>query len=230
MIKNNSLIFGSTGFIGTKVVSYLKNFKGSIITISRKKNPDFGSLVDQIIVEDFNLKNIDLPKIDHVFICLGTKLRAWELIFMSKEKKDIFIKTDLDLIIKAAKKAKASGAKTISLVSAVGVKEGSLNTYMDIKGKVEKEIIKLGFESTNFFRPGHLQGKASSEKWDTAVADFFSKIMDMFLVGSFTKFKSIEGDSVAMAMVNETLNSKPGINIFYFKEMIQSFIRATPSE
>jgi len=227
---NNSLIFGSTGFIGTKVVSHLKNFEGSTITISRKRNLDFGSLVDQIIVEDFNLKNIDLPKIDHVFICLGTKLRAWELIFMSKEKKDIFIKTDLDLIIKAAKKAKASGAKTISLVSAVGVKEGSLNTYMDIKGKVENEIIKLGFESTNFFRPGHLQGKASSEKWDTAVADFFSKIMDVFLVGPFTKFKSIEGDSVAKAMVNETLNSKPGINIFYFKEMIQSFIRATPSE
>ena len=227
---NNSLIFGSTGFIGTKVVSHLKNFEGSTISISRKKNLDFGSLVNQIIVEDFNLKNIDLPKIDHVFICLGTKLRAWELIFMNKEKKDIFIKTDLDLIINAAKKAKASGAKTISLVSAVGVKEGSLNTYMDIKGKVENEIIKLEFESTNFFRPGHLQGKASSEKWDTAVADFFSKIMDVFLVGPFTKFKSIEGDSVAKAMVNETLNSKPGINIFYFKEMIQSFIRATPSE
>ena len=227
---NNSLIFGSTGFIGTKVVSHLKNFEGSTITISRKRNLDFGSLVDQIIVEDFNLKNIDLPKIDHVFICLGTKLRAWELIFMSKEKKNIFIKTDLDLIINAAKKAKASGAKTISLVSAVGVKEGSLNTYMDIKGKVENEIIKLEFESTNFFRPGHLQGKASSEKWDTAVADFFSKIMDVFLVGPFTKFKSIEGDSVAKAMVNETLNSKPGINIFYFKDMIQSFIRATPSE
>ena len=227
---NNSLIFGSTGFIGTKVVSHLKNFEGSTISISRKKNLYFGSLVNQIIVEDFNLKNIDLPKIDHVFICLGTKLRAWELIFMSKEKKDIFIKTDLDLIINAAKKAKASGAKTISLVSAVGVKEGSLNTYMDIKGKVENEIIKLEFESTNFFRPGHLQGKASSEKWDTAVADFFSKIMDVFLVGPFTKFKSIEGDSVAKAMVNETLNSKPGINIFYFKEMIQSFIRATPSE
>ena len=227
---NNSLIFGSTGFIGTKVVSHLKNFEGSTISISRKKNLDFGSLVNQIIVEDFNLKNIDLPKIDHVFICLGTKLRAWELIFMSKEKKDIFIKTDLDLIINAAKKAKDSGAKTISLVSAVGVKEGSLNTYMDFKGKVENEIIKLEFESANFFRPGHLQGKASSEKWDTAVADFFSKIMDVFLVGPFTKFKSIEGDSVAKAMVNETLNSKPGINIFYFKEMIQSFIRATPSE
>ena len=227
---NNSLIFGSTGFIGTKVVSHLKNFEGSTITISRKKNPDFGSYVDQIIVEDFNLTNIDLPKIDNVFICLGTKLRAWELIFMSKEKKDIFIKTDLDLIIYAAKKAKASGAKTISLVSAVGVKEGSLNTYMDIKGKVENEIIKLEFESTNFFRPGHLQGKASFEKWDTAVADFFSKIMDVFLVGPFTKFKSIKGDAVAMAMVNETLNSKPGINTFYFKEMIQLLIRATPSE
>ena len=43
---------------------------------------------------------------------------------MRKEKKDTFIKTDFDLILDAAKKAKSSGAKTISLVSAVGVKRG----------------------------------------------------------------------------------------------------------
>ena len=230
MIKNNSLIFGSTGFIGSKVVAYLKNFEDSIVAISRKKDPDFGSLVEQIIVEDFNFKNIDLPKIDHAFICLGTKLRAWELIFMSKEKKDIFIKTDFDLIINAAKKAKASGANTISLVSAVGVKEGSLNTYMDIKGKVENEIIKLGFKSVNFFRPGHLHGKASTEKWDTSLADFLSKIADFFLIGPLSKFKSIEGDVVAKAMVIEARKSKSGVNVFYFNEMIQSFINATPSE
>lgn len=230
MTIKTSLIFGSTGFIGSKTVDFLSIFNEPLILINRKEKPGLAEQVNQIVMENLDLSNLDLPNIDHVYICLGTKLRAWELIFMSKEKKDLFIKTDFDLIINAAKKAKASGAKTISLVSAVGVKEGSLNTYMDIKGKVENEIIKLEFESTNFFRPGHLQGKASSEKWDTAVADFFSKIMDVFLVGSFTKFKSIEGDSVAKAMVNETINSKPGINIFYFKEMIQSLIRATPSE
>ena len=230
MNEKTSLIFGSTGFIGSKTIDFLLSLNGPIIAVNRQEKVGLGKQVNQIVIKDLNLSNLDLPNIDHVYICLGTKLRAWELIFMSKEKKDIFIKTDLDLIIYAAKKAKASGAKTISLVSAVGVKEGSLNTYMDIKGKVENEIIKLEFESTNFFRPGHLQGKASFEKWDTAVADFFSKIMDVFLVGPFTKFKSIKGDAVAMAMVNETLNSKPGINTFYFKEMIQSFIRATPSE
>ena len=47
---NNSLIFGSTGFIGTKVVSHLKNFEGSTISISRKKNLDFGSLVNKTII------------------------------------------------------------------------------------------------------------------------------------------------------------------------------------
>ena len=225
-----SLIFGSTGFIGSKTVDFLSTLNEPIIVINRREKSGLADQVNQIVIENLDLSSLDLQNIDHVYICLGAKLRAWELIFMSKEKKDLFIKTDFDLIINAAKKAKASGAKTVSLVSAVGVKEGSLNTYMDIKGKVENEIIKLEFESTNFFRPGHLQGKASSEKWDTAVADFLSKIMDIFLIGPFSKFKSIEGDQVAKAMVYETLNSKPGVNIFYFKEMIQSFIKATPSE
>ena len=92
------------------------------------------------------------------------------------------------------------------------------------------EIIKLGFKSTNFFRPGHLQGKSHTEKWATLLADFFSKILDIFLVGSLSKFKSIEGDIVAKAMVFETKKSKPGVNYFYFNEMIQSLINATPSE
>ena len=56
-----------------------------------------------------------------------------------------------------------------------------------------------------------------------------SKTID-FLLGPFSKFKSIEGNSVAKAMVLETKKSKSGINYFYFNEMIQSLINATPSE
>ena len=67
------------------------------------------------------------------------------------------MKTDFELRIKAAKKAKSSGAQTISLISAVGVNEGSINTYMDLKGKIENEIMNTGFKSTNVCRPGHLQ-------------------------------------------------------------------------
>ncbi len=230
MENNLSLIFGSTGFIGSLTLSYLKDFEGPIIAINRRKKEDLDDRIEQVILEDFNFEYLDLPKIDHAYICLGTKLRAWELLVMSKAKKDIFMKTDFDLIINAAKKAKSSGAQTISLISAVGVKEGSMNTYINLKGKVENEIIKLGFKSTNFFRPGHLQGKAHTEKWDTALADFFSKIMDIFLAGPFSKYRSIEGDTVARAMVFETKNSKPGVNYFYFNEMIQSLINASPSK
>ena len=230
MSKINSLIFGSTGFIGSKVLSDITKLEGQVTVVSRKKFFGLEEPVEQIILEDYNLDVIELGKIDHVYICLGTKLRAWELIFMNKFKKDIFIETDLNLIIEAAKKGKSCGAETISIISAVGVKEGSFNTYMDIKGKVENEIIRLGFKSTNFFRPGHLHGKASSEKWDTSLADFLSKIADFFLIGPLSKFKSIEGDVVAKAMVIETRKSKSGVNIFYFNEMIQSFINAKPSE
>ena len=49
-------------------------------------------------------------------------------------------------------------------------------------------------------------------------------------MGPLSKFKSIEGDIVAKAMVFETKKSKPGVNYFYFNEMIQSLINATPSE
>ena len=70
MIKNNSLIFGSTGFIGTKVVSYLKILKAQLLQLAGKKSR-LWKFSRSNNLKDFNFKNTDLPKIDHVFICLG---------------------------------------------------------------------------------------------------------------------------------------------------------------
>ena len=87
MKNNTSLIFGSTGFTGSLALSHLKGFEGPIIAINRRKIEDFDDRIEQVILRDFNFDDLNLPKIDHAYICLGTKLRAWELLVMSKEKK-----------------------------------------------------------------------------------------------------------------------------------------------
>nr|GIR52205.1 MAG: hypothetical protein CM15mP61_09140 [Gammaproteobacteria bacterium] len=81
---------------------------------------------------------------------------------------------------------------------------------------VEKEIINIGFDSTNIFQPGHLRG--NKYRFDILLADLASIFFDPFLHGSLKKFRSISAKAVAKQVVNNSLNSKSGINYFDFKD------------
>ena len=229
MSKDFSLIFGSSGFVGSKVINLLNQKKNIVYAPVRSPQKNPSENIKEIILEDLDLSSLEIPHIKQAYICLGTKLRAWELLKMSQSKREEFIKVDFDIILDAARKSHSCGAETISLISAVGVKSGSFNFYMDIKGRIEEEIIDLGFKSVNIFRPGHLIGKGIDSNWDVKFTDLISKITDNFMFGSLSKFKSIDGNTVARSMVLETQKNKPGINYFYFNEMIQSLIIDTPS-
>ena len=95
-------------------------------------------------------------------------------------KKDFFL-VDFTYQLEIAKKAKEAGAKNISLISAVAADSNSWNYYLKTKGMLEEEIIKLGFESTNIFQPGHLTG--NKFRLDILLADAISLIFDPFLIG-----------------------------------------------
>ena len=84
---------------------------------------------------------------------------------------------------------------------------------------LEEEIIKLGFESTNIFQPGHLRG--NKFRLDIVLADLISIIFDPFLRGPLKKFRSISVKKLAKFVVNNSLHEKVGINYFEFKDFIQ---------
>ena len=81
---------------------------------------------------------------------------------------------------------------------------------------VEKEIINIGFDSTNIFQPGHL--RENKYRFDIFLADMASIFLDPFLHGPLKKFRSISADAVAKQVVNNSLNCKSGINYFDFKD------------
>ena len=109
---------------------------------------------DDLISGNFELKE----KIDHVYLCLGKKLLTYELGYMQHASRESFKLIDYEYPLLIAKLAFKNGARSISLVSAVGAQEGSFNYYFHIKGKLENEIKKIGYENICFARPGHLLG------------------------------------------------------------------------
>ena len=210
-----SIIAGSTGLVGSNILSQLCNKNHKVVALARKPISGLPSKATELIVDfDSFLTNGSLPKCDHIFICLGTTIRI-------AGSKDNFRRVDIDYPLGVAKKALESGAKKLTLISTVGADSSSKNFYLGVKGELEDAIINLGFDSVNIFRPSFLIGsggrnRALSEK----ILMKLAKILDIFCIGSARKYRSIDAQILAKKMAS-TLNSEPGINYYYFDDFIK---------
>ena len=219
-----SLIAGSTGFLGSKILNYLHEEDQKIYCLSRRENEINSVNIEDIIIDFDTINNLSLPKIDHVYLCLGYELRAWDLISMPERKKDPFYKVDYEYTLNIAKKAEEVGATSISLVSAVGANKNSESFYLKTKGDLEEEIKKLKFETINIFQPGHLAGrinwqkKKSDPRLDVFAFEIGSLFLDPFLVSRLKKFRSINANKLANFIVKSTINENLGINQYQYSD------------
>ena len=209
-----SIIAGSTGLIGRNVIEVLSNKKQSAIALTRRSIPNLPPNVTEMIIDFDAFEKIgSLPSCNNIFICLGTTIK----IAGSQEN---FRKVDLDYCINIAKKAKESGAETLSLISSIGANSSSKNFYLRTKGELEESIQELGFSTVNIFRPSFLVGERSEKRLVEKIAIKLAKIIDLFLIGSANKYRSVKAESLAKTMVLK-VESKPGVNYFYFDEFLK---------
>ena len=215
-----NLLAGSTGFLGNDILKKLGNIESQTIALSRRVIPSLPDNAQELIVDFDNLSELEIPNVNHVYLSLGYPLYYHNVMgFMSDSlKKDLYL-VEFTYHLEIAKKAKEAGAKGISLISAVGANSNSKNYYLKTKGMLEEEIIKLGFENTNIFQPGHLRG--NKFRLDIVLADLISIIFDPFLHGPLKKFRSISVKKISKFVVNNSLHEKVGINYFEFKDFIQ---------
>ena len=224
MNKKTSLIAGSTGFLGSKILNYLHKEDQKIYCLSRRENEINSVNIEDIIIDFDTISDLSLPKIDHVYLCLGYELRAWELISMPEHKKGPFYKVDYEYTLNIAKKAEEAGATSVSLVSAVGANKNSESFYLKTKGDLEEEIKKLHFETINIFQPGHLAGRINWQRQkndpriDVFAFEFGSLFLDPFLVSRLKKFRSINANKLANFIVKSTINENLGINQYQYSD------------
>ena len=224
MNKKTSLIAGSTGFLGSKILNFLYKEDQKIYCLSRRKSEINSINIEDIIIDFDAINDLSLPEIDHFYLCLGYELRAWELISMPERKKDPFYKVDYEYTLNIAKKAEEVGATSISLVSAVGANKNSESFYLKTKGDLEEEIKKLNFETINIFQPGHLAGrinwqkKKSDPRLDVFAFEIGSLFLDPFLVSGLQKFRSINADKLANFIVKSTIKGSLGLNHYNYSD------------
>lgn len=211
-MHNKSIVLGSTGLIGKHLLTYLGDKDLNVIAITRRSIKDIPKNASPMIIDfDEFLDQGHLPGCEHIYICLGTTIKK-------AGSQESFKKVDLDYCLGFAKKARESGATTISLVTSVGANADSKNFYLKTKGKLENEIKAMGFDSVNIFQPGLLLGNRDEIRPLEFLGQYGSFLLNMFLFGSLKKYRSIEASKVAHAMANSP--NKNGINYFSYEDFI----------
>ena len=209
-----SIVAGSTGLIGRNVIEVLSNTNQSVVALTRRSISNLPHNITELIIDfDAFEKHGSLPPCSNVFICLGTTIKT-------AGSKENFRKVDIDYCLSIAKKAKKSGAETLSLISSIGANSSSKNFYLKTKGELEEAIQDLGFSTVNIFRPSFLVGERSEKRMAEKVAIKLAKIMDLFLIGSARKYRSVKAELLAKTMVSK-IDSKPGVNYFYFDDFLK---------
>lgn len=209
-----SIIVGSTGLVGGNVIKVLSNKKQRAIALTRRSIPNLPPNITEMIIDfDAFEKNGSLPSCINVFICLGTTIKT-------AGSKENFRKVDIDYCLSIARKAKESGAETLSLISSIGANSSSKNFYLRTKGELEESIQRLGFSTVNIFRPSFLVGERSEKRLAEKIAINLAKIMDLFLIGTASKYRSVKAESLAKTMVLKADN-KSGVNYFYFDDFLK---------
>ena len=214
-MSNTSLVIGSTGLIGKKLIFELAKKDLEIIAITRRSIsnlPENVGLLD-VNFDDF-LKNGSLPSCNHIYICLGTTIKK-------AGSQSEFKKVDFDYCVSFAKKAREVGATKISLISSVGASPYVNNFYLKTKGEVEEEIKKIDFQVINIFRPSLLLGRRDEGRFLEKIGQNMSSFINLFLIGPLRKYRSIKASKVAYCMAN--YKQSGGVRYIYFDDFNNNY-------
>ena len=221
-----SLIAGGTGLVGSHVVKMLSNKPGSQIILARSFDLEIPQNAELQIInfDSLSSNKVKLKNgIDHVYLCLGKKLSTYELGYMQHSARESFKLIDFEYPLSIAKLAYDSGARSIALVSAVGAQEGSFNYYFHIKGKLENEIRKIGYENICFARPGHLLGARKDFRgYEIPILESGLRIAAPFMQGPLMNFRQIEAQKVAESMVVNLQNKKGGESYLFYEDFLKT--------
>tara|TARA_B000000477_G_scaffold124322_1_gene131619 strand:- start:1352 stop:1993 length:642 start_codon:yes stop_codon:yes gene_type:complete len=205
------LVAGSTGLIGKNLINILS--KDSPVTALTRRNFNFPDNVTEKIVDFDN--EYDLPRVDHLFICLGFPVELLDLVIMRKSVKKLFYKVDYEYVCNLAEKAKSSGIENLSVVSSVGASKNSFNYYLKTKGLMEEQLKDLNFHTLNIFQPSHLLGKREKPiGHDVKLFEDITNATGNLLFGPFAKFKNVQANEIANLMFEKSKNCNKGINYF----------------
>lgn len=201
-------LVGSTGLIGRRVIELASARDDMrIVGLARREAPmPKGARMEMFVAEPDKWGEVFEAVRPRALICaLGT---TWK-----KAGKDeaAFRAVDQALVLSTARAAVAAGVSNMVVVSAAGADRHSKSLYMRVKGQVERELSTIGFKRLDILQPGLLRGSREGD-WRTAerLALMAAPMLDLLMMGSLQRFRSIDAGEVAGAALWLALRNAAG--------------------
>jgi len=192
-----ALIFGSSGLIGNELLNVVKkNNNYNKIKLFVRSAIDNNDPKVETIQTDFNdlEKHKDSIVGDDCFFCIGTTRK-------DTPDKNEYRRVEYNIPVEVAKIAKSNSVKVFIYVSSLGANPNSSGSYLKNKGQVEEELNNLNFPKLAVIRPSILLGNRKVFRLGERISIFIMKTLSIFFLGILKKYKPIEAQNVAKAMV-----------------------------
>ena len=207
------MVVGSTGLIGRSLVHQLIEGGEPVMALTRGDQITSNSILEYVKVnfDALELNSELFSDIKDIYICLGTTIKK-------AGSKETFQKVDIQYCIDVAREAEKNGVRNLSIITSVGSDSRSSNFYLKTKGLIEEQISDLDFDSISIHRPGLLIGSRKEARAGESIGQtLYPFLVNPFLLGSLTKYRSVESEVLAKAMIRLS-GFKKSVNFYYFDD------------
>jgi uncharacterized protein YbjT (DUF2867 family) len=200
------ILVGASGLIGSNLLSLLieSDEISRILLLVRKPLKVSNQKVQELIVNFDELEKFRSEIIgDIIYSCLGTTKAA-------NPDTDQYRKIDLEYPLKLAEIGVKNGISQFHLVSSLCANHTASNSYLKLKGELEKELKQASILSLHIYQPSLLTGNRKESRTLEKLATSAFKLIDPLLIGPLIKYRSIKAETVAQAMLNQSIKNIQG--------------------
>jgi uncharacterized protein YbjT (DUF2867 family) len=205
-----ALLAGATGLVGHALLPLLladKHYRCVHVLMRRRAMDIKASPKLNVHQVDFTELPAAFPKVDDVFIALGTTIKV-------AGSEAAFREVDFDFVVNTARAARAAGARRLAVVSALGADAKSRIFYNRVKGEMQVAIAQLRYESVVIAQPSFLLGDRaalgqSARPGEMLAARLLGPLGWMMPRG----VRPVQAHAVACALLTAILDAKPGVRI-----------------
>jgi uncharacterized protein YbjT (DUF2867 family) len=212
IVKNQktALLFGATGLVGGYCLEYLlaaDTYQKVRIFGRRTVNIEHPKL-EQHKVDFKNLEEVsELISGNDLFCCIGTTIKK-------AGSEEAFRRVDYTFAHKIAELGVKNKVNQFLLISSVGADKDSLFFYNQVKGELEDEVKLMPYWAIHIFQPSILLGERNENRWGESIAQKIGKFVDDVTGGMLKKYKPVEAQAVAKAMVMAAQKTEKGIHYY----------------
>lgn len=200
------LIVGSTGLVGGHALAQaLADARfAQVIAATRRPLPlQHAKLENPVVDFDALPASASWWQVDAVVCALGTTIG-------DAGSRAAFRRVDMDYVLAAATHARAAGARSFALTSALGANAGSGNFYLRTKGEAEAALRSLGYPSLTLVRPSMIGGEREQRR---LMEHFTARLMLAVEPLVPKRYRVVRAERIAHCLLDAAFAAEPGVRV-----------------